>query len=139
MKNILLSGIAFVMFSCGTQSDKQDDKNTEKKPVPKTTIEFVETNHDFGKIVQGEKISYYFTYKNTGNNPLIVSQVQPACGCTVPDWTREPVAPGKEGRVEVLFNSEGRDGMQHKYVTVVSNTTPSTNELTFTAEIVKSK
>jgi hypothetical protein len=142
MKKTLFYAICFALCiltcACGEQQQAKDKKET-KKPIPRTHIQFTEYQHDFGKITQGENVTYYFTYKNTGDNPLIVSQVQPSCGCTVPEWTREPVAPGEEGKIEVLFNSEGRSGRQHKTVTVVSNTNPPTNELTFTAEVVVPK
>ena len=133
----LLASIA--LFSFGIQSCTSNSKGskTEKKEIKKTEITFIETNHDFGTITQGEKVSHVFKFKNSGTNPLEITQAQPSCGCTIPQWTEDPIEPGKEGFIQVMFNSEGREGKQHKTVTVVSNTTPATHQLTFTAEVVK--
>jgi len=137
MKKALFLSIAIVSLGILSCKNEAKDSNSDKKEIKKTTIEFPETNHDFGKITQGEKVSHAFTFKNTGDNPLEVTQVQPSCGCTIPEWTEDPIAPGKEGTIQVMFNSEGREGMQHKTVTVVSNTKPTIHQLTFTAEVVK--
>lgn len=136
---ILICGLSILGASCSPDGGKNKTVPVEKKQIPATSIEFAESEHDFGKITEGEKVSHVFKFKNTGANPLVVSQVQPSCGCTAPDWTTEPVAPGAEGSVHVLFNSQGREGKQHKSVTVVSNTTPATNQLLFTAEVLPKK
>jgi len=135
----IILGLALLTLgtiACHNGKTKSKDK-TEKKDLKPTTIEFPEKNHDFGKITQGEKISHVFIFKNTGENPLVITQVQPSCGCTIPEWTEDPIDPGKEGTIHVMFNSEGKEGMQHKTVTVVANTTPARSELTFTAEVLK--
>jgi len=137
MKKIIAIGLAFVCLSLLSCKNNSKDKKESTKDLKKTTIEFPETNHDFGKITQGEKVSHVFKFKNTGENPLEVTQVQPSCGCTIPEWTEDPIEPGKEGTIQVMFNSEGREGTQHKTVTVVSNTKPAIHELTFTAEVLK--
>ena len=132
----LISGI--FACSCSNRVKTENDEQKEKKEALKiTSISFYETNHDFGKITQGEKVSHIFKFKNTGENPLEISQAQPSCGCTVPEWTEDPIEPGKEGYIQVMFNSEGRLGKQHKSVTVVANTKPATSQLTFTADVVQ--
>jgi len=139
MRYIVICSLLMISFvSCNQKELNHNGKKEVAEPVsdvPLTKIEFAETEHDFGTIKQGEKVNHVFVFKNTGENPLMVTQVQPSCGCTVPEWTKEPVAPGAEGKVEVMFNSEGRSGAQHKSVTVVSNTSPRANTLTFTVEI----
>jgi len=137
MKRIIVISLALACFSFFSCKHNTKDSNSDKKEIKKTTIEFVETNHDFGKITQGEKVSHVFKFKNTGENPLELTQVQPSCGCTIPEWTEAPIDPGKEGTIQVMFNSEGREGVQHKTVTVVANTKPSIHQLTFTAEVLK--
>ena len=102
---------------------------------PTTTLEFTETKHDYGVIEQGEKVTHLFTFKNTGNEPLVLSNVKPSCGCTTPKWTKEPVAPGADGEIMVEFDSKGKSGKQTKTVTVTANTEPATIVLTITGDI----
>ncbi len=105
--------------------------------LPLTTIEFYEESHNFGEIKEGEKVKHTFRFKNTGSNPLKVENVKASCGCTTPDWTKEEVAPGGEGMIEVEFNSQGRAGVARKTVTVTTNTEPRNKILSFTGEVVK--
>lgn len=81
--------------------------------------------HDFGTIVQGEKVAYSFKFKNTGQGDLIITDAKGSCGCTVPEWPKEPVPPGGEGKIDVVFNSEGKSGQQNKKITITANTVPS--------------
>ena len=90
-------------------------------------------------IEQGEKVSHVFTFKNTGNEPLVLSNVKPSCGCTTPSWTKEPVAPGEEGEILVEFDSKGKSGKQTKTVTITANTEPAKTVLTITGEIQKAE
>jgi hypothetical protein len=87
--------------------------------------------HDFGEVVEGKMASYDYEYVNTGNAPLIISNVQASCGCTTPFWTKEPVMPGKKGTIKASFNSAGRPGPFNKSVTVTSNAAEGTKMLTF--------
>lgn len=84
-------------------------------------ITFQETEHNFGDINQGDKVEHVFTFENSGNEPLILSNVTTTCGCTASDWPREPVAPGETAKIKVTFNSTGKMGRQNKVVTVLSN------------------
>lgn len=85
------------------------------------SIEFEETVYDFGTIKDGEKVEHVFKFKNTSNVPLIVTGVQPSCGCTASDYTKEPVAPGGTGTVSLTFDSSGKPGAQNKSATVKAN------------------
>lgn len=77
---------------------------------------------DFGTVKQGGKVSHDFTFKNTGTQPLIISDVQASCGCTTPDYTKTPVNPGEEGVIKVVYDTSGQgEGAKHKSVTVTSN------------------
>ena len=105
--------------------------------LPPTTVQFNTMSHDFGKIKEGEVVSHKFMFKNTGDKPLLVENVKPSCGCTTPDWTKEEVAPGKEGFVAVEFNSAGKSGQQTKTVNVTLNTAERNVVLTFSGEVVK--
>jgi hypothetical protein len=84
-------------------------------------ITFSQTEHDFGKIQEGTLANYDFTFTNTGKAPLVLSNVQPSCGCTTPEWSKEPIAPGAKGTIKASFNSYGRPGTFQKYITVKSN------------------
>lgn len=105
---------------------------TNKYPI----ITFEETEHDFGKIIRGEKVVYRFKFKNTGKAPLIISDVASSCGCTVPEYSKLPVQPGEEGIVTVSFNSQGLNGFKNKSVTVISNAQPAATVLSLTALVV---
>lgn len=95
------------------------------------TITFDKPEHDFGKIKEGTLATYEFTFTNTGKAPLVLSNVQPSCGCTTPEWSKEPIMPGGKGTVKAVFNSYGRPGTFQKYITVKSNSTGGDVTLTF--------
>ena len=103
---------------------------TAQMPV----ISFDKDLHDFGRITQGESISYSFHFRNTGNADLVISGCSATCGCTVADFPRGRIAPGQEGYVTVSFNSKGKVGQQYQEVTVNSNAQPARNTLKITAQ-----
>lgn len=113
-----------------TASGKESDK---KIPV----FEFEESTHHFGTIHSGERMSYEFKFKNTGNADLIISQASGSCGCTIPEYSKDPVKPGEEGVIKVKYNSEGQGGMVSKTITLLANTIPNTKVLTISAEVLK--
>ena len=84
-------------------------------------IKFKSESHDFNKIEEGVQATHTFEFTNTGTAPVVISNAQASCGCTTPDWTKEPVMPGKTGKVTASFNSQGRPGNFSKTVTVISN------------------
>ena len=84
-------------------------------------LQFETDNHDFGKVAEGTMATYEFKFKNTGNQPAIIANVQASCGCTTPDWTKTPVLPGKYGIIKAMYSSAGRPGVFNKTVTVTSN------------------
>ena len=96
----------------------QRDANSGKLP----SIEFNETEHDFGSIPSGVPVKTVFTYKNTGSSPLVVSDIKSTCGCTVPsDWTRE-VMPNETGEFTVQFDGKGNGNQISKTITLTTNT-----------------
>lgn len=99
-------------------------------------IQFEESEFDFGKIIQGEKVSHAFYFRNTGKKNLIISTAAGSCGCTVPDYPKEPILPGQSGKVDVVFNSEGKSGLQEKTITIVTNCEPATRILRIKTEII---
>lgn len=88
---------------------------------PQPQLVFDRTEHDFGKIKEGTLATHEFTFTNTGKAPLILANVQPSCGCTTPEWSKEPILPGSKGTIKAAFNSYGRPGTFQKYITVKSN------------------
>ncbi|HAH37279.1 MAG TPA: DUF1573 domain-containing protein [Algoriphagus sp.] len=84
-------------------------------------ITFKEKSVDFGDITQGDKVSHTFELTNTGTTPLIISNVAATCGCTVPSWPKDPIAPGAKAKIEVSFNSAGKMGKQNSVVRIYSN------------------
>ena len=99
-------------------------------------LDFETTRHHFGVIQAGEKVSYSFAFKNTGNAPLVISNAKASCGCTVPSYTKKPVDAGEEGSIEVTFDSAGKSGMESKNITIIANTIPNSTILTISAEII---
>ncbi|MEM6348768.1 MAG: DUF1573 domain-containing protein [Bacteroidota bacterium] len=109
----------------------------QAKEMAPTSVEWFETQHDFGSITQGETVSHTFRFKNNGTEPLKLTRVKPSCGCTTPEWSREEIAPGEEGFIEVKFNSTGKSGVQSKAVTVTGNFEGTNQILRFRGEIKK--
>jgi hypothetical protein len=92
-------------------------------------IDFKSSEHNFGNIKHNVPSKHRFIVKNTGNEPLIIENVQPSCGCTTPDWTKDPIMPGKEGFIDAQYNAASV-GPFNKTLTVISNTSPATTVLT---------
>ena len=99
------------------------------------TMDFTDTVHDFGTINDGETVVHEFEFKNNGKKPLIISGAVGSCGCTVPSYPRDPVAPGKTGVMTVKFNSKDKVGHQEKTITINTNSVRGTQLLTIKAEV----
>lgn len=112
----------------------QSANGSATKELPE--IKFTETEHDFGKITQGERVKTSFVFTNSGKSNLIISNVSTTCGCTVADYPKDPIAPGKGGKIEVEFNSEGKSGNVERKVTVVSNCEPNATSLTIKSQVI---
>ena len=144
---VLLTIFAFT--SCKSKSDNSGqvstdlvnnpasaNENADEENIPIMTLE--SEAHEFGKITEGEKVSYSFKFKNTGKADLIISDAKGSCGCTIPEWTKNPVTPGSSGSIGVTFDSRGKSGMQNKTVTLITNSIPNTKVLTITGEVTPS-
>lgn len=118
MKRILLT-LIFAASSLIAFAQPQSSAPPADPNAPKIAFDVMEYNFD--SIVQGDTVKYTFTFKNTGKSPLIISDVQVGCGCTVPKFSKEPIAPGKKGTIYVEFRSANKMGMQDKEITVKSN------------------
>ena len=123
----LLLFIAALSSACSSPTN-----NEVKAPVDKATapvMTFAKESHDFGQVNEGDKVVFDFFFTNTGKSALIISSATATCGCTVPEYPKEPVAPGKTGIIHVVFNSAGKSGMQNKIITLTTNTFKGNEEL----------
>ncbi|HEY5824698.1 MAG TPA: DUF1573 domain-containing protein [Cyclobacteriaceae bacterium] len=107
----------------------------EKPEGPLPVIAFTKVDHDFGTVKEGAKVTYKYTFKNNGQAPLIVQSAQPSCGCTVPTWSQEPIPVGGEGFVTAEFDTNGKQGINNKTITVTANTWPKVTTLRFKAMV----
>ncbi len=114
---------------------ERDKREKQMKAMPKTWISFDDTKHDFGTITEGEKVIHSYHFKNTGDNPLFISNAIASCGCTVPSYPKEPIPPGAEGDIEVEFNSKNRVGQQRKNVLIYSNAQEEAMSIGFVVEV----
>lgn len=105
-------------------------------PATAATISFEENSFDFGTIEEGDKVEHVFKFTNTSDNPLTISNARGSCGCTVPEWPREAIAPGEQGEIKVKFDSKGKKGKQSKTVTITANTDPANTMLTVISDVV---
>jgi len=140
-----------IFTSCNNaQSDDDEQISTEVVKNPNTAsgdgdfeelpvFQFEKEEHNFGKIVQGVKVSYSFKYTNTGNSDLLITKVKATCGCTNLNYPKKPIPPGEKGVIKVTFNSSGRKGFQNKYITLIANTQPNTKVLKIQAQVVLSE
>lgn len=126
------------LYACGGEQPAQQEEaklDTELVTAPATAdgnmedapvMTFEKDAHDFGKIIQGEKVSYKFKFTNTGSSDLLITDAKGSCGCTVPEYPKTPVKPGDSGVIDVVFDSTGKSGQQNKKVTITANTVPGT-------------
>ncbi len=143
--SLFMSLSAFVFQACHNDSNEKlstDVVNNTKSAVgdidkdSKANIFFPTQKHDFGKVIQGEKVTYNFKFINTGGADLLISSVSSSCGCTVGEFPKTPVKSGEHAFIEVQFDSRKRKGIQRKTVTVSSNSEPNKTTLRIQAEVV---
>lgn len=150
MKNTILTAaiLALGFISCNGQQDTNKDKlsmdiiqntasaseSSQSEAVPE--FEFEEEVYEFGEVSQGEKVEKTFTFRNIGGAPLIISDAKGSCGCTVPQYPRDPIPPGGEGIIKVIFDSNGKKGKVHNTVTLVANTVPNKKVLAIKGNVL---
>ena len=136
MKHIIyavaLGALTLGQLSCDNRKQRQEAEQTATEKQPK--IAFAENGiYDFGEMVEGDTVEHQFAFTNTGEFPLIINNITASCGCTTPEWPREPVLPGQKSSVTVRFNSRGKVGQQNKTITIFANTNPAMTDLQFKA------
>ncbi len=131
-KMLMIAALVVSTVAAYAQSATTASKNGPVLTWDKST-------HDFGTMAQGDVLEHTFKFTNTGNEPLVITNVQVSCGCTTPKgWPRDPVMPGGSGELTVAFNSTGKMGAQTKPVTIVSNAVNDA-KLVFTAVVTEKK
>jgi hypothetical protein len=149
---IALIVLSIVLFSC-TNNDTSSTKGYTTEDSIKhakmleaandsanyTSIQWLDSLHqELGKVAEGAQVEVTWRFKNTGNKPLIISQANASCGCTVPEKPNEPIPPGGEEHIKAMFNSTNRSGTQTKEVFVVANTNGGTShKLSFSVDVQK--
>jgi len=123
----LLLLIAVFTSACSSSNNNEGKATVDKATAPIMT--FAKESHDFGQVNEGDKVVFDFFFTNTGKSALIISSATATCGCTVPEYPKQPLAPGKTGIIHVVFNSAGKSGMQNKIITLTTNTFKGNEEL----------
>ncbi|MCL2328103.1 MAG: DUF1573 domain-containing protein [Bacteroidetes bacterium] len=139
---IVNCSLLIAMFACNSapkQQQQEDAVQVHNDSLPLTKMKFARTDFDFGKITDGEVVEYTYTFTNTGAHDLFLREVKPSCGCTTPDFTKNAIKPGEQGKITVKFDSKGRVGNQNKHINVMANTEPTLTVLRFTAQVLENK
>lgn len=139
-KTIGILAIASLIFttSCKEKDALKLDVNNAQVEnangkVPVMTFE--EQEFDFGTIKEGDKVEHIFTFKNTGDADLIIADAKGSCGCTIPEYKKEPIKPGESSSMKVSFDSTGKPGDQHKSVNITANTAAGNEILKIQASV----
>ena len=133
MRNFSIIVLSVLFMACSAPDPKAVDTDLINNPntaesgeeIEMPAMSFEEDSYDFGEISQGEKVEHAFTFENTGDADLIISSATGSCGCTVPSYPKEPIKPGQTAEILVVFDSNGKKGVQHKRITMVANTNPN--------------
>ena len=142
MKRIFLLATVALVASCGhsgtdaagriQQSNLEAAEKLAEQATQFPQIKFEETTHDFGEIKQNVEVQTLFQFKNTGKVPLVITNASSSCGCTVPEYPKEAIAPGDSGAIKVVYNGSGKDAIT-KTVTLTTNTEQGSEMLTIKA------
>ncbi len=143
MKTLYALLITVFLLSCNHKGNDEISSDVVVNPNTASgskadnlpVFNFKEETHDFGRVTQGERLAYYFKFTNTGKSDLLISSANVTCGCTVPKFPKEPIKPGAEGVIEIVFNTEGKSGFQDKSIKLIANTQPNTKVLHIKADI----
>lgn len=142
---------SFLMITCQQQEAKTETAPVEAaapvqaaatepvKPKPVTTIQWLDSAKNIGKVTEGEKIEINYRFKNTGTEMLVINNVVVSCGCTVAEKPEQPIAPGAEGSIKATFDTKGRLGTNHKTMAVYANTKETVSTVAFDVEVLAKK
>ncbi len=140
MKQILFVVFISILYCTGCDVRNKNkvkiDTIAVMDSLQETSVTIIDSVYDFGKVSEGEIVEYNYRFKNSGNKPLVVSNVTASCGCTVPEKPEEPVQPGETGFIKVKFNSDKRVGEAHKTIMVQSNANPAFPQLLLKGTVI---
>ena len=131
----IVSNAAASQPEMNTQQQQMQQTQAQQPTGPTTKVQFAEMSHDFGNIQQNSKHTKIFTFTNTGEHPMIISDAKGSCGCTVPNYPRHPIQPGETGEIEVVYEPGQQVNQQTKTVTITANTEPATTVLQIKANV----
>ncbi|MGQ3015221.1 MAG: DUF1573 domain-containing protein [Flavobacteriales bacterium] len=140
----LFCAAALLMISCGSKQKNLADlvsnpASAEGGSVSAENaakIEFSETEYNFGEITQGQVVEHSFRFKNTGKVDLVISDTKTTCGCTTPEWPKEPIPVGGTGEIKAKFDSAGKMDKQEKVITVIANTVPTETKIKLVGNVL---
>lgn len=141
---IVCMGTAMFITSCDTTPKEvttdminMPGGSTDKDAIDLPEITFKSTEFDFGRVIEGDRVKHTFEFENTGDAPLVISTIEPSCGCTVAkDWPKEPIAPGEAGTIQIEFDSHDKVGNNKKNIAVMTNTSPARTYLYIKGEVI---
>ena len=148
--------LATFMFSCNSESSQEEvgteqttettvvEPSTVTEPTVETAVATATTiltvdrmEHDFGKIPDTAPVETSFVITNDGDEPLLITNAQGSCGCTVPEYPKDPIPPGESRDMKVSFNPTGKEGVNNKTVTITANTEPATTIIYVKSDVQK--
>jgi hypothetical protein len=121
MKKLFFTFVSVLLFAAATNAQG--------------VLKFNKEIHDFGKLAEGPIASYSFEVTNTGTAPVVITNAQPSCGCTTPEWSKAPIMPGAKSVIKVGYNTPNRTGPFNKTITVISNAENGTVILTIKGNV----
>ncbi|MDB4160875.1 DUF1573 domain-containing protein [Bacteroidia bacterium] len=130
MKNIITLLVLVALFTACDNGPKEVNSldtavlETDNNNTNEPKMSFSQSQWDFGTITEGERVEHTFKFVNDGKSDLVISSATASCGCTIPNWPKEPIAPGEKGEIKVEFNSAGKSDMVNKDITILANTNP---------------
>ena len=138
-RNIIVIIAILSLLACSGCNGRSGKGTAGMQSIPdtgKAVISFTQKEHDFGKVTEGEKVGCIFTFRNTGTANLFITSAITSCGCTVPEYDTKPIPPDEYGKLEVIFDTSGREGFQTKTITVRSNAANTVVLLQIKAEVI---
>ncbi len=138
MKHLLVAFAVIILVACSGKSNKSETASIIDK-MPKMDFGKDSTAYNFGELKEGQIVEHQFKFTNTGAFPLIINDVRASCGCTIPEWPKDPISPGSSDKILVRFNTKGKAGPQSKTVTITANTNPSYTTIQFNAVVLRQR